>query len=229
MTLRRVGVVGSVGAAYHIPSASQADWAPLSLVAGIISQSPNGRLYKALVESKLATSAQARADNAHDPGLFFASASCEPDKLDMPCVTTLVKTIESLGDKPFTEDEVNKAKARSKRAAEMLQSNAQQMSQVLSSASALGRLAADVHPARPGGRHDRGRCQPRDSRPISGRIQPDGRRLHPVARRLSRSEVPAAPPIDVVVKDYKGGSVGAEGEAFDPSPANLDARDQGHQ
>jgi zinc protease len=28
----------------------------------------------------------------------------------------------------------------------------------------------------------------------------------------------------VVVKDYRGGSVGAAGEAFDPSPANLDAR-----
>ena len=82
VTLRRVGAIGSVGAAYHIPSASQADWAPLSLLAGIISQSPNGRLYKALVESKLATTAQARADNAHDPGLFFATASCEPDKID---------------------------------------------------------------------------------------------------------------------------------------------------
>ena len=221
VTLRRVGVVGSVGAAYHIPSASQADWAPLSLVAGIISQSPNGRLYKALVESKLATSAQARADNAHDPGLFFASASCEPNKLDA-VREALVKTIESLGDTPFTEDEVNKAKARSKRAAEMLQSNAQQMLQVLSSASALGdwRLmfiqrdrvaattAADVN------------------RVIKAYFRTPNRTVGVYIPSLdaSRSEVPAAPPIDVVVKDYKGGSVGAEGEAFDPSPANLDAR-----
>jgi zinc protease len=209
VTLRRVGVVGSVGAAYHIPSASQADWAPLSLVAGIISQSPNGRLYKALVESKLATSAQARADNAHDPGLFFTSASCEPDKLDT-VRDVLVKTIESLGDKPFTEDEVNKAKARSKRAAEMLQSNAQQMSQVLSSASALGdwRLmfiqrdrvaattAADVN------------------RVIQAYFRTPNRTVgvYIPSRDVSRSEVPAAPPIDVVVKDS------------DPSPANLDAR-----
>ena len=29
------------------------------------------------------------------------------------------------------------------------------------------------------------------------------------------------------MKDYKGGTVGAAGEAFDPSPANLDARHQG--
>src|SRR5262249_5818377 len=36
--------------------------------------------------------------------------------------------------------------------------------------------------------------------------------------------VPSAPPIDLVVKDYKGGSVATSGEAFDPSPANLDSR-----
>ena len=39
---------------------------------------------------------------------------------------------------PFTEDEVNKAKVRSKRNAEQLQSNAQQMSQALSTASSHG-------------------------------------------------------------------------------------------
>ena len=134
----------------------------------------------------------------------------------------LVKTIESLGDTPFTEDEVTKAKARSKRDAEMLQSNAQQMSQVLSSASALGdwRLmfiqrdrvaattAADVN------------------RVVRTYFRTPNRTVgvYIPSREVSRSEVPAAPPIDVVVKDYKGGSVGAEGEAFDPSPANLDAR-----
>ena len=36
--------------------------------------------------------------------------------------------------------------------------------------------------------------------------------------------MPNAPAIDLVVKDYKGGTVGAAGEAFDPSPANLDSR-----
>ena len=35
---------------------------------------------------------------------------------------------------------------------------------------------------------------------------------------------PAAPALDSLVKDYKGGTVTAAGEAFDPTPANLDAR-----
>ena len=207
--------------AYHVPAASHADWAPLSLLGGIISQSPNGRLYKALVESKLATSASARSDNAHDPGLFFASASCPPETLDA-VRDALVKTLESLGDVPFTDDEVNKAKVRSKRNAEMLQSNSQAMAQALSSASSHGdwRLlfiqrdrvaavtAADVN------------------RVAKTYFQKPNRTvgLYIPAKESTRLAVPNAPAIDLVVKDYKGGAVGAAGEAFDPSPANLDAR-----
>ena len=95
--LRRVGAVGAVGVAYHIPSSKHPDWAPLSLLAGILSQSPNGRLYKALVESKIATGANARADNLHDPGLFFASAQAEPGQLDA-ARDAVLKVLESLGD-----------------------------------------------------------------------------------------------------------------------------------
>ena len=221
VTLRRVGAVGSAGVAYHVPAASHADWAPLSLLGGIISQSPNGRLYKALVESKLATNASARSDNSHDPGLFFASASCPPEKLD-EVRDTLVNTLESLGDVPFTEDEVNKAKVRNKRSAEMLQSNSQAMAQALSSASSHGdwRLlfiqrdkvaavtAADVN------------------RVAKGYFQKPNRTVgvYIPSRESTRLAVPNAPTIDLVVKDYRGGTVGAAGEAFDPSPANLDSR-----
>ena len=221
VTLRRVGAVGSVGVAYHIPSASHDDWAPLSLLGGLISQSPNGRLYKALVESKLAASAFAGADNSHDPGLFFASSSCPPETIDA-ARDTLVTTLETLGDVPFTDDEVNKAKARSARNAEMLQSNSQMMSMALSSASSLGdwRLlfiqrdriaavtAADVN------------------RVVKTYFQQPNRTVgvYIPSKEAQRLTVPAAPSIDVVVKDYKGGVVAEAGEAFDPTPANLDAR-----
>ncbi len=221
VTLRRVGAVGSVGVAYHVPAASHADSAPLSLLGGLISQSPNGRLYKALVESKLATNTMARSEHPHDPGLFFASASCQPEALDS-VRDVLVKTLESLGDVPFTDDEVNKAKTRSKRAAEMLQSNSQQMAQALSGASSHGdwRLlfierdrvaavtAADVN------------------RVAKTYFQKPNRTvgIYIPSKESTRLPVPSAPPIDVVVKDYKGGTVAAAGEAFDPSPANLDSR-----
>jgi zinc protease len=221
VTLRRVGAVGEVGVAYHIPSASHEDWAPLNLLTGILSQAPNGRLYKALVESQLATSAFATSENAHDPGLFFAASSCPPEKIDA-ARNALVTTLESLGAEAFTDDEVNKAKVRSKRNAEMLQSNSQGMAQALSSASSHGdwRLlfiqrdrvasvtAADVN------------------RVAKSYFQKPNRTvgLYIPSKESQRTAVPNAPAIATVVKDYKGGSVAAAGEEFDPSPANLDAR-----
>ncbi|MEK6324303.1 MAG: insulinase family protein, partial [Acidobacteriota bacterium] len=39
-----------------------------------------------------------------------------------------------------------------------------------------------------------------------------------------RAEIPAAPDVAALVKDYKGEVAKTEGEAFDPSPANVEAR-----
>jgi zinc protease len=223
VVLRRVGSIGSVGAAYHIPAAAHPDWAPLSLLAGIVSQQPNGRLYKALVESKLATSANASAGNNHDPRLFTASAQAEPARLET-VRDTLTETMESLARTPFKPDEVERAKLRGKRAEEMRLANSTAMAQALSSASALGdwrllfvqrdRLAAvtadDVN------RVARTYFQ-KHNRTVGMYIPVD---------QPQRLLIAAAPPLESVVNDYKGGSVAAAGEAFDPSPENLDARTQ---
>jgi zinc protease len=219
--LRRVGAIGSVGVAYHIPAGSHEDWAPLNLLGGIVSQSPNGRLYKALVESKLANSAGANAENAHDPALFFASSSCEPEKVEA-VRDALVMTLESLGEVPFTTEEVERAKVRNKRMAEMLPANSQAMAQALSTASSHGdwRLlflqrdriakatAADVN------------------RVAKTYFQKPNRTvgMYIPAKDAKRVAVATVPSIEAVVKDYKGGSAGTAGEAFDPTPANLDAR-----
>src|SRR5262245_61387224 len=39
-----------------------------------------------------------------------------------------------------------------------------------------------------------------------------------------RAEIPPAPDLASIVKDYKGGAEVASGEAFDPSTANINAR-----
>jgi len=219
--LRRVGTVGSVGVAYHMPSASHPDWAPLSLLGGILSQSPNGRLYKALVESKLATSASARGDSSHDPGLFVASASAEPANLDN-VRDTLLKVIENLSTTPFTTEEVDRAKLRSKRNAEQLPANSSGMAQALSTSSSLGdwRLLFI--------QRDRVAAVTADdvNRVAKTYFKTPNRTvgIYIPTKEPQRLAIPAAPAIDTIVKDYKGGTTIAAGEAFDPSPENLDAR-----
>ena len=39
-----------------------------------------------------------------------------------------------------------------------------------------------------------------------------------------RAEIPATPDIAATFKDFKGSAVVAAGEAFDPSPANIESR-----
>jgi zinc protease len=221
VVLRRVGTVGSVGVAYHIPAAGHADWAPLSLLAGILSQQPNGRLHKALVESGKATGVRASAGNNHDPGLFTVSAQPEAGQLDA-VRDVLLRTMEGLGDEPFTKEEVEKARVRGRRASEQLQSNSTAMAQALSSASALGdwrllfvqRDRLDAVSADDVNRVARTYFR-RHNRTVGVYIPEE---------QPQRLAVPAAPPVDAIVKDYKGGGVAEAGEAFDPTPENLDAR-----
>ena len=68
VTLRRVGDVGLVGLLYHVPAASHAEFPAVELLGDILDSEPSGRLYKALVESKKATSVSVRPTAGHDPG-----------------------------------------------------------------------------------------------------------------------------------------------------------------
>ncbi len=221
VTLRRVGTVGSVMAAYHMPAAAHTDWAPLYVLGSVLSESKVGRLDAALVETKLATSASASADNTHDPGLFFFSA--EPAEGNLELVQQkLLEIIDNLGNEPFTEEAVERAKTRYKRRTEQLLTSASAMASALSSASSLGdwRLlfmqrdrvakvtAADVNRVA-------AVYFPKYNRTLGVFIPADA------PQRLS---VPAVESIADVVKDYRGGEAVASGEAFDPTPANLDKR-----
>ena len=221
VTLRRVGKIGSIAVAYHMPAAAHPDWAPLTILGSVLSESKVGRLQAALVETKKATGVFARADESHDPGLFFVSA--EPAEASLEEVRDELLTImEELGNTPFGDEEVNRAKVRYNRMSEMMLSSASSMSSALSSASALGdwrlfflqrdRIASVTA-------EDLNRVAkqyfPAHNRTVGLFIPSDA---------PQRSTIPAVESIADVVKDYRGGDAIASGEAFDPSPENIDAR-----
>jgi len=219
--LRRVGKVGAVMAAYHIPAAAHPDWAPLTMLASILSEDKIGRLEKNLVEPGIATSTSAGADDTHDPGLFSFMAQPAEGMLEKT-EETLLAIADGVGDTPFTAEELDRAKLRAKRGYDNAIANAATMAQALSSATAMGdwrlwflqrdRIAATTV-------DDVNRVAATYFRPHNrtvGRFVP--------ADAPQRLPVPAVESIADVVKDYRGGEAVAAGEAFDPTPATIDAR-----
>ena len=219
--LNRVGQVGSIMAAYHIPSAASDDWAPLSILASVISEDKVGLLEKKLVESNFATRASARGDNAHDPGLFSVSVQPAEGYLET-ARAEMVKALDELSEETFTEEAVERAKKRYALLSERLMFDAAQMSSALSGSSALGdwRLLFV----------QRDRMQEvtvaEVQRVAKTYFVPHNRTIGTFVPtdEPKRAEIPMVASLSDIVDKYKGGEVVESGEAFDATPENLAAR-----
>ncbi|WP_460712664.1 M16 family metallopeptidase [Lysobacter terrae] len=224
VTVRRSGDIRVLMAAYHAPSSNHADGAALSVLANVLSDTPSGRLHKALVETKLAAAAAAGSDNVRDAGLFSVSAIV-PNDGDMAKVQAeLLRQIEQLGDKPVTAEEVARAKQRIANAWERSLTDVNAVAMGLTSAVAAGdwRLyflrrdqidkvtVDDVNCV--------ARAYLKSSNRTLGRFVPTD--------RPDRAEIPATPSVAALLQGYAGKAAVAAGEKFDPTPANLDARTQ---
>jgi len=75
-----------------------------------LSTQPSGRLYRSLVETKKATSADADADSEHDPGLFTVDAEVPSDNSLEEVRDALIATVESIGTNGVSAEEVARAK-----------------------------------------------------------------------------------------------------------------------
>ena len=72
MTLRRVGEVQNVVVGYHVPPGSHADFAAVQLASQILADnSPSGRLYKAMVETKKASNVGGQGLQLREAGMWL--------------------------------------------------------------------------------------------------------------------------------------------------------------
>ena len=97
-SLRRVGTVGMAGLVYHIPAAAHEDFAPLEVLAAMLDAEPSGALYKALVETKKASSVSSYAYPLHDPGVFEVEAQVDKSITPEAVRDALIDVMEKLGE-----------------------------------------------------------------------------------------------------------------------------------
>jgi zinc protease len=224
VTLRRVGKIGVVGVIYHIPAAAHEDYPAVSLLNSILTSEPSGRLYKALVETKKATSVSGAAYPWHDPGVLEISAQVDPkNSLDVVRDTT-TDLLEKLSKEKFTAEELERAKNEFKGQRDRLMTKSNMIGITLSNWAAIGdwRLFF-LH-------RDRvAKVTLDDLSRVAGKYLLASNRTVGVfipteATQIARASIPATPDLAGLVKDYKGGAAVAIGEAFEPTPENIEGR-----
>ncbi|MCE9533930.1 MAG: insulinase family protein [Planctomycetes bacterium] len=221
VVLRRVGSVGAVGVVYHIPAGAHPDYPALEVLEETLTASPSGRVYKALVESKKASSISSSIYAWHDPGVLEITAKVEGAGVDA-ARDTLVETLETLQKSPITQEEVDRAKARFKTYNEKMLAATDSLAIGLSEWAACGdwRLFF-LH-------RDRvEKVTADDVNRVAAKYLTRNNRTVGVyypATKADRVEVPETPKVADLVNDYKGRAAVAQGEVFDTSPANIEKR-----
>jgi zinc protease len=222
VTLRRVGDVSAIGVAYHIPAGAHVDNAALQVLANILSTQPSGRLYKELVETKKASSASASARREHDPGLFMADAEVSHDGSIDELREGLLSILENIGVRGVTPEEVNRAKQQILSARERAATDTAQVGITLSEWAAQGdwRLYFLFR--------DRiEKVTPEAVKAAAAKYLVRNNRTVGVfipTEKPERIAIPPTPELAGLVADYRGRAAIAEGEAFDPTPENIEAR-----
>jgi zinc protease len=222
VVLRRVGDHQSVIMAFHVPAGSHPDSPALDVLSGILSEAPSGRLYKALVESKKAVSADAENYSLHDPGVEMFSAVVAKDKSLDDADKTMLSVIDGLIKEPPNKEEVDRAKTRLLKNIDLELNNSGRVGLVLSEWGSMGDWRLLFL-----NRDQIEKVTPEDVERVAKLyLKPSNRTvgLFLPEAQPDRSVIPPSPDIVAELKDYKGKAAIEEGEAFDPSPANIEAR-----
>ena len=222
VTLRRSGDTPIVAALYRTPAGSDPDFPAIDLLAEIMSSPPQGRLHEALVRPGLASSVYGFTRQLHDPGYIAFGASLPKAAPIEPARRALLATLGDVAARPITEEEVARARTALLNDMDKARLDGRELVAALSEFASLGdwrlfflyrdRLravtVADVQ------------------RVADAYLKPDNRVVgefvpteHP-----QRAQIPAVPDLEKALAGYTGGAVLSAGEAFDPSPQNIEKR-----
>lgn len=222
VTLRRVGDIQAVLSLYHVPAGSDPDFAAIQVLASVLGDNPSGRLYKALVDSKKAAQVLGLGLPLYDPGfVVFAAILNKGDSAD-DARKVLLDTLAGVVKESPSKEEVDRARTRLLADVELQLRNSETIGLSMSEWISKGdwRLmflnrdqlrkvtAEDVQRV--------ARAYLKTSNMTLAEFIPDA--------TPDRAVIPPRGDVEAMLKDYKGDAAMAQGEAFDPSPTNIENR-----
>lgn len=222
VTVKRVGDVQWLSVLHKISAGTHPDYAPISVLMEILANAPSGRIYKSLVDTKKATSIFSIPFQLKEPGATLVFAQVPKDKSIEDAGKAMLQTFNELSTNPPTKEEVDRAKAALLKQIELNFNNSDRVGILMSEFISMGdwRLfflyRDQLEKVTPEEVLKVAKNYFKEDNRVVGQFIPDN--------EPKRAEIPAEPNVDALVKDYKGKAAVSEGEAFDPSPANIEAR-----
>ena len=227
VTIRRVGGVPLLYAGYHVVPGAHPDFAAVELLGVIMGESPSGRLHKQLTEKQLAAGVFSFSEGLADPGFMLLGAQLAAGQDPKQASEALVATVEAVAQAPITQEELDRAKAKWLKQWDTGFADPQHVGVALSEAVAQGdwRLFFLIR--------DRIKAATlADVQRVATEVfVPSNRTLGQYIPTAAPVRAPQPVRVDVAaqLKGFKGQATAAQAEAFDASPANIDARTQRFQ
>ena len=222
VVVRRVGSEQVLGALFRTVPAANPDSTAFEALGEIMTIEPAGRLYRALVETHLATEVDAWNFDLRDPGFIIFWAHAAASDPIAPVRDGLLATLYGVKKTPIEEDELARVRTKALSNFERTINDPAHLGVALSEAIAQGDWRLFFI------QRDRWRVLKVEDvqRVATDFIKPANLTLGefiPDAKPDRAPEVAAADIASVVAK-YRGDPAVAAGETFDATPANLEAR-----
>ena len=220
--VRRKGDTQLVVVAYKIPAVVQLDNTAAQFVGSILTNAPNGRLYKALVETGKATQVFAFPLGGVAPGLALIGASVKKGDLLEPVRDALTQAMENFDKNPPTMEEMERVRRDNANSQERFLNDPERIGTGMSEYIALGDWRFFFH--------DRDRTATVTAEQVALSAKTYFRRDNRTTGMFvpedepQRADIAAAASIEDVMKDFKPRQDTTLAEAFDPSPTNIDKR-----
>ena len=224
VTLRRAGGVPLLYAGYHTPPAAHPDYAAVELLGRVMGETPSGRLHKRLTEKQLAAGTFAFAQGLAEPGFIIFGAQLAPAQDPQAARSELLATLEAVAAEPITSEELQRARTKWLKEWEQAFTNPETVGVALSESIAQGdwRLYFLIR--------DRVRdARLEDVQRVAvERLLTSNRTLglYLPTEKPSRAPKPAKVDVVAALREFKPQAAANKVEAFEATPANIDARTQ---
>lgn len=138
LTIRRVGGEQYVLAGYHAPSAVDPDSAVFTYIDRLMVDNPSGRLYKALVDTRKAVGVLSGNFSQKEPGYSVYGVRLNKEQSVDEAERILIETVETFAATPPTKEELDRVKTTLERQYDSITNDANTVAQLMTDWVAKG-------------------------------------------------------------------------------------------